>query len=169
MVAYKEQMKSSIFSLTHLSTFYWHIRNVELHLSFENSILFISGIFLKHGLIFMFLLSNNLDIRSVILWWIYADQFYIQGNSFCSSKLSILLGSKEKNLLVEFNCTFQEMHVEFFCPCKKNTCLSKWCVCHHQPFSGCWQWESKSIPQKWGLKNTLNKKHSTKIKFGCQI
>lgn len=96
MVAYKEQMKSSIFSLTHLSTFYWYIRNVELHLSFENSILFISGVFLKHGLIFMFLLSNNLYIHSVILWWIYADQFYIQGNSFCSSKLSILLGSKEK-------------------------------------------------------------------------
>lgn len=134
MVAYKEQMKSSIFSLTHLSTFYWYIRNVELHLSFENSILFIS-VFLKHGLIFMFLLSNNLYIHSVILWWIYADQFYIQGNSFCSSKLSILLGSRKN--LIEFNCTFHA----------RNTCLPKWCVCHHELFSGCWRWESESIPQ----------------------
>ena len=38
--------------------------------------------------------------------------------------------------------------VQLHIPCKKNTCLPKWCVCHHELFSGCWQWESESIPQK---------------------
>lgn len=134
MAEYKEQMKSSVLSLTHLSTCYCYIRNVELHLSFETvSFLFQAFFFFfKHGLLFMFPLSNSLCIRSVILWWIYADQFYIQGNSSCSSKLSILLRSKGKNLFVEFNCAFQEVDVGFLYLCKKHTCLPTWCVCRNE-------------------------------------
>lgn len=66
---------------------------------FWNTVLFIPGILLKHHLIFMVPLWNNLCIHGMILWWIYADQFYIRDNSFCSSKLSFLLGSRENTFL----------------------------------------------------------------------
>lgn len=48
MVEYKEQMKYSILSFTHLSAFYWYMRNVELYLGSEMLSFLFQIFFFKH-------------------------------------------------------------------------------------------------------------------------
>lgn len=103
MIEYKEKMKYSgtpFYTFIHILLTHKKCRTA---FGFWNAIPFF--FYFRHSfktLLDTVPLSNNLCIHSMNLWWIYADQFYIQGNSFCSSKLSILLGCKE-----EFFCRVQ--------------------------------------------------------------